>query len=353
MVLSSCQHPVAADMNGSRHHAEPPDQQVSIVELEIQKQREREAELIALRQSLYQQQTSAQSSVTPEHRVNRTSTGPERTPSSDTRPRTVSTPGVINQRAVSPPHPSSSSPSTVSSSAVTYEEAISTRAHPGESLIAREIMELKMREEELKRNRNGLGRIPPDSTSGVVHSAYPTIPVQSVPLPSESSISSSSAHSFSTQPKHDAVDGDSRPRSRASRIRPLDEPEAEKVKFHPQMETPIDREMRLAREREAALRQDRGLPAMSRADEETTVVEMRLPDVSGTTGGTSAFGADRKSDQTMKKLASSRLMVEIEKEKQRELEVRRHKQHPSHHGNTSAGAAAGHQGTAKSSSYMR
>lgn len=339
-------------MNGSRHHPEPPDQQVSIVELEIQKQREREAELVALRQSIYQQHTSAQSSVTAEHRVNRTSTGPERTPSSDARPRTASAPGVTNQRALSPPHPSSSSPSTVSSSAVTYEEAISTRAHPGESLIAREIMELKMREEELKRNRNGLGRIPPDSTSGVVQSAHPTIPVQSVPLPSESSSSSSSAHSFSTHPKHDAVDGDSRSRSRASRIRPRDDPEAEEAKFHPQMETPIDREMRMAREREAALRQDRGLPAMSRADEDAMIVEMRLPD--GTTGGTSSFGADRKSDQTMKKLASSRLMVEIEKEKQRELEVRRHNQHPpSHHGNASAGAAAGHQGNAKSSSYMR
>lgn len=339
-------------MNGSRHHADPPDQQVSIVELEIQQQSEREAELIALRQSLYQQQqTSAHSSVSIEHR---TSTAPERTPSSDARSRTTtSTPGVTNHRALSPSHPSSNySSSTVSSlPPVTYEEAISTRAHPGESLIAREIMELKMREEELKRNRKGMGRVPTDSTSGVVHSN----PVhQSVPLHSESSSSSSSSQSFGTHPKHDAVDGDSRQRSRASRIRPPDNPDAEGAKFLPQMETPIEREMRLAVEREDALRQARGLPAVSRADDESTVVEMRLPDVTGPYRGNSASGADQKSDQTMKKLASSRLMVEMEKEKQRELEVRRHNQHPSpHHGNTSAGAAAGHQSNTKSSSYMR
>ena len=248
---------------------------------------------------------------------------------------------------------------------VTYEEAISSQVHPGESLIAREIREHRRREEELHRQwqqtetgvsvGSGYDDIGEKSSSRKNFSASINNKIGDV-VDSRSSNRNYSRtdlhHSEETLSSNGGSNQQSitvgettdvrRNRHSAETARfPLVDPHQNgDLRFLPELEeTPIEKEMRLARGREDALRKARGIPV----DVETRAAVVQVPtavDVNlfprRSAGGAvvddlfprrSAGGAvvdDHRSavDVTMKKLASNRLQIEIEKEKQRELDLR-------------------------------
>lgn len=211
---------------------------------------------------------------------------------------------------------------------ISYEEAISCPSHPGESLIAREIEELKQREEELRQSRR--------QQQGQQKGQRQPLQLRESSVDGDDDDHGPSSPSPSTDPDLDPDRARARvpsigaPAERLSgrwrgsgRIQSLDGPtEEEATKFIPEEgETPIEREMRRLREKETALRQERGLPVED-VDGRRAIVQ-----VAGEGMGSVGVGSfDRRTDQTMKRLASSLLMVEIEKEQQREVELRRHSQ---------------------------
>lgn len=305
---------------------------MSIVEREIQQQNEREAELMAQRQSLYHHRCPPP----PHHDSRSPSTTPEgdqppyEPTSADHLPRfspgeashhhpQKTTPASSSSSSTPAPPPPPPPPSSVRR--ISYEEAISCPSHPGESLIAREIEELKRREEELRQSRRQQDQRQPlqlreSSVDGDDDNDHG---------PSSSFSSAAPDLDRAARARVPSIERPSRRRTMT--IQPLlDGPmeEEQAAKFLPEEgETPIEREMRRLKEKEAALRQERGLPVEDAGQEgRRAIVE-----VAGEGVGMGMGSFDRRNDQTMKRLASSLLMVEIEKEQQREVELRRHSQH--------------------------
>ncbi|WAR23717.1 hypothetical protein MAR_037386 [Mya arenaria] len=222
---------------------------------------------------------------------------------------------------------------------ISYEDAISTAAHEGESLIARELREAREREDELRaqRERSSLG-VPSTPTSGsnvssprvqepVVKTTAesPSVNYQKdvSPFKHERKQSSDSLSSGHSSEKPQTI---STPRTSSSNVRSpfgnggkiggLNYHVPEKPKEAKQrQETPIEREIRLARERENDFRISKGLAPLK--DEKKVDYELDDDDkamiVQKPYNPKPSTGKDN-----VKKFASNRLQKEINQ--QAELE---------------------------------
>ena len=244
---------------------------------------------------------------------------------------------------------------SVDTKLVTYEEAISAYSHRGENLIAKELREQKEREEELRKRWNDMGVQSPLAPQEPDTPYNMPEPQQPKPIPGHPNMVTSSktqvsltngtsqgafsnGHSskgpggyyhqgiksyMEPQPnsvRRGSVDSD---KSHSSSDGPVkskvyageDEEDGHSYSYVPRDETPIEREIRLAREREEELRAQKGLsPRGSATDRSDMLMEMKVD-------------VPRKPQTLergqMKHFSSGRLQYEIQKEKQRELSMQR------------------------------
>lgn len=196
---------------------------------------------------------------------------------------------------------------------ITYEEAVQEPFHhEGENLIARELREAKEREEEIRRMREkvqGGSKPSPAVEQSIKSPRQETVKKTWQPSPSVQSPKVSShtpSRSVHVQPIADSVEEDQ------TDSKPVE-----------RKETPIEREIRIARERENELRHQKGLPLLSEvvkpAEDAPTKSSVNEEAVSysyrskvNTTEGT----------KSMRSFATSRLQNEILKQKEREHKLR-------------------------------
>ncbi len=236
---------------------------------------------------------------------------------------------------------------------VTYEEAISGYNHRGENLIAKELREQKEREEELRKRWNEQGvqsplaELVPDTPYNMPE------PQQPKPIPghpnmvstskAQVSLTNGTSSHYSNGPaakspggfyqqgiksymepqlnaaRRGSVESDDRSQSSSEGATgkgtrgfagASDEQDGESYAYVPREETPIDREIRLAREREEELRAQKGLsPRGVTPDGGDRLMEMKV-DV--------PHRPHNLERGKMSHFSSGRLQYEIEKEKQRE-----------------------------------
>ncbi|ESO88141.1 hypothetical protein LOTGIDRAFT_234704 [Lottia gigantea] len=232
---------------------------------------------------------------------------------------------------------------------VCYEDAISGFQHEGESLIAREMRELREREEEVRRQRELALNTSRDSLSSI---STPPKSASSNSIPHSSSSSSlhpkqgtwqkdvspyiqpidhkrsASVDSLASSQSTGRTPSDCTP-SRDIKVMPNvqdDSDDEETPKHTPSSETPIQREIRLARERENELRRSKGLPEIAEPkQEQTTPKQKSQNDITGTP--TSSYSSPRyhrdNDGQAVRSYASSRLQQELSSQKERELLYRK------------------------------
>ena len=163
---------------------------------------------------------------------------------------------------------------------IAYVDAIAGATHRGESLIARELREQREREEELRSQWKSAGMDVPLVTLEPADTPYnqpdpyqsrqshqPAPPKQHTPNRLGGSLSASrqsvdSESSVATD--HSYLDGGYAPVATPTRpkVQPYvssdDEEENNAYRYLPINETPVEREIRIAREREEALRAEKG-----------------------------------------------------------------------------------------------
>ncbi len=228
---------------------------------------------------------------------------------------------------------------------VSYEEAISTFAHRGESMIAKELREQKEREEELRQRWHEMGVESPLEPS-IPDTPYnrpdpPQSKTSHVPRPGTRDslvygdmIGTAPAPrriSANTKKHHppEATNGGANgnvdlPKAKVQPWHADDEEDEEGTgeKYVPQYETPIEREIRLAREREEELRIQKRLPVVVPDQSRDVMLEVK-----GEIAPKRPHFLYRKGEEnqagTMKKLASSRIQHEMNREKEREMELHR------------------------------
>jgi len=219
---------------------------------------------------------------------------------------------------------------------ISYEEAIAANAHEGESLIARELREAREREEELRRQREQLmvnvNTRPADSAgSSPRPQGSPAAPVTQAARKEQSTYqqdvspfkndrrqstdSLSSGHSndkLATTPKANvksAFGGGG-----FGKIGGLNYSVPEKTNEPKQrQETPIEREIRLARERENEYKISKGLPPLK--DEKKVVLELD-DDEKDMIVSRPYFPGQKTtgSSEKIQRFASNRLQKEINKQ---------------------------------------
>ena len=311
-------------------------------------QQDREAEIAQLRASIYNTDggdsqpkpdtgTTHRDDVTP----NRVASPPPavlaKTPDADSSVVSDASP-----RSPEPPRPASPR---------RLEIKVSTYRTSGE-VIASELREYEEREAELRRRWVAMGLDVPKSSmsspaaSDASGAERTTSPVDR-PRPAVVGVghqqlngavlsddgSDGAGRTRRTSTTDSEASGDSGRFHKLLRVRPItddaDEPDSAPVKYVPRSETPIEREMRLAQERENELRCQRGLTPVTRprsenvaattsADGEMTPLErFRLSQA-----GTRPSDGGAAGGQRMKRFSSGRLQSEIERDRQKELQLR-------------------------------
>ncbi|KAJ8306206.1 hypothetical protein KUTeg_016751 [Tegillarca granosa] len=191
-----------------------------------------------------------------------------------------------------------------------YEEAIASNQHEGESLIARELRETREREEELRKQRERFSKTDISKEPEQVKAPVQEMPKKTVQPPPVQSVQST--RNFSTPPQSSSHV------ARNVKVAPISdiyEEEQERPQPVKKAETPIEKEIRLARERENELRQLKGLPLLEMPKEP---VQEPVTPKSSESETHVYYKRSNPQSNSMKQYASSKLQKELMKQKERE-----------------------------------
>ena len=287
-------------------------------------QQDREAEIASLRASIY-------------HPGNQTQPEPNSPlPRDDVSSKTIASevPAPLAKKPVQ-----EKSASVVSGTTAKTTEPLAikvTTYRTSGDVIADELREYEAREAELRERWVAMGLdVPKSSQSSNLGPELSTSPRSPTTEPGGVHLQTPRSNQHNGTPSEDGSDSEASFQSGDSaaarfhkllRVHPItdDIDEADSAKYVPRTETAVERDMKLARQREDELRCQRGLTPVSsptaNKDSEPAVTMRRShasqPGTRHCSGGATGVGA------RLKRFSSGRLQSEIERDRQRELQLR-------------------------------